>query len=135
MNSTEITFNANPKFTIDTISQLAFFNGFAIYRSKFHQAKGAVLICGEPHPNMLQKFSQDYSTYYIIIPDEDRAKELKYYFSIYKSSNIHIFDCNASELPFNYTLISMAFVNTNTKGLSTQFYSEMYRCLNLEMRT
>ena len=132
MNSTGTSFDAHTGFTIETLSQLAFYNGFAIYRSSMQQIPGSVLICGEPDSNMLERIIVDKSIYHIIIPDEDRAREMKNYFVLREAGNVHIYDCSADELPFKYTSLCMAFVKTDTRGLNNNFYSEMYRCLNLE---
>jgi len=130
MNSTEITFNAKPEFTIETLSQLAFFNGFAIYRSSYRQTSGAILICGEPDKSMMQKIIKDPSVYHIIIPNEDKAKETKLQLKLLQKQNTFVYDCIADELPFNPVSLQMAFVKPDTSGLNSQFYSEMFRCLN-----
>ena len=134
MEKANISHGSKRNFTIETLTQLAFYNGFSIYRSKFSQIYGAILICGVPDSNMLDRIIQDKTKYHIIIPDEDCAKELKYYFELNEANNIHIYDCSADEIPFEDCQIKIAFLKQDTLGLNSNFYSEMYRYLNLEAR-
>jgi hypothetical protein len=88
------------------------------------------LICGAPERNMLERIIRDKTKYHIIIPDEDRAKELKCYFELNEAKNVRVYDCCADEIPFEDCQIKIAFLKQDPLGLNSNFYSEMYRCLN-----